>query len=143
VNAAVGVDPLDQRDCGHTLLAPIWPSNQRRIRFTSIFLLAAFIMIFPSASHGAINLAGSVMAPWPDRNVGSFAGSAFVRAVQECRSACGPWRLQSLLRPVQDFGKRDQYWSPWCYADGLRGTGHGTRDGIFLSPRKSQILSQR
>ena len=83
------------------------------------------------------------MAPQPDRNFGSFAGSAFVRTVQECRSACGPWRLQSLLRPVQDFGKRDQYWSRWCYADGLRGTSHGTGDGIFLSPRASKILSQR
>ena len=83
------------------------------------------------------------MAPQPDRNVGSFARSAFVRAVQGCRSACGPWRLQSLLRPVQDFGERDQYWSRWCYADGLRGTGHGTRDGIFLGPREGKILSQR
>jgi hypothetical protein len=117
-------------------------STQRRINFILLFLLAALILISPSAPACAVNLAGSESSQ-PDRNVGNFAGSAFVRAVQKCRSARGPWRLQSLLRPVQDFWKRDQYRSCWCHADGLRGTVDDTGNGIFLSPRGSKNVPQR
>jgi heat shock protein HslJ len=60
------------------------PSNQRRIRFTPILLLAAFILIFPSAPYGAVNLAGS---EWRPSRIGTSAVSPEVRLFEQFKSA--------------------------------------------------------
>ena len=60
------------------------PSNQRRIRFTPIFLLTAFILIFPSAPHGAANLAGS---EWRPSRIGTSAVSPEARLFVQFKGA--------------------------------------------------------
>src|SRR5262249_24559097 len=60
------------------------PSNQRRIRFTPIFLLEAFILIFPSALHAAVNLAGS---EWRPSRIGTSAVSSGARLFVQFKSA--------------------------------------------------------
>ena len=60
------------------------PSDQRGIRFTPIFLLTAFILIFPSAPHGAVNLAGS---EWRPSRIGTSAVSPEARLFVQFKSA--------------------------------------------------------
>jgi heat shock protein HslJ len=60
------------------------PSNQRRIRFAPIFLLTAFILIFPSTPHGAVNLAGS---EWRPSRIATSAVSPEARLFVQFKSA--------------------------------------------------------
>jgi heat shock protein HslJ len=60
------------------------PSNQRRIRFSPTLLLTALILIFPSAPHSAVNLAGS---EWRPNRIGTLAVSPEARLFVQFRTA--------------------------------------------------------
>src|SRR5262245_49762869 len=58
-------------------------SNQRRIKFIPIFLLTAFILVFPSAHHSSVNLAGS---EWRPSRIGTSAISSQARLFVQFKS---------------------------------------------------------